>query len=442
VAQARSRAYRSDRALTDATGEISLVKRSSWGPTQIVSVTVIVGCAVIFLSGGIRSGFGLFVTHIEDETGWSTAQISLGIAVQNLMWGLGQPFAGAIADRFGSGRVLAAGGVLYVLGLEWMAHASSPGEWVLSSGLVVGLALAGASLSVILSTVSRAVTPEHRPMALGLVTASSSLGQFALVPVTRQLIDHGGTHDALHTLALTALAMVVLAYGMRGRVGEGDGFRTADQSLRDALTEARRHRGFVQLTTGFFVCGFHVAFMATHLPKHIEEHGLSDNVGAWALALIGLFNIVGSLGAGYFGSRHRLGFLLTVLYAGRSLAIFVFLVMPVTTVSALLFGVAIGLMWLSTVPLTSGVVAKIFGPTHSGMLFGVVFLSHQLGGFLGVWLGGKLFDVTGSFNVVWWIAVALGVVAAVLHWSIDETPIDRSVASINGTPPVPDTRRR
>jgi len=403
---------------------------------------VIVGCAVIFFSGGIRSGFGLFITHIEDETGWSTAQISLGIAVQNLMWGLGQPFAGAIADRFGSGRVVAAGGLLYVLGLEWMAHASSPGEWVLSSGLVVGLALAGASLSVVLSAVGRAVTPERRPMALGLVTASSSLGQFALVPVTRQLIDRGGTHDALHTLALVALVMVVLAYGMRGRAIEGDGSGAADQSVREALVEARAHRGFVLLTTGFFVCGFHVAFMATHLPKHIEEQGLSDNVGAWALALIGLFNILGSLGAGYFGSRHRLGFLLTLLYAGRSLAILIFLVVPVTTTSALLFGAAIGLMWLSTVPLTSGIVAKVFGPTHSGMLFGIVFLSHQLGSFLGVWLGGKLFDVTGSFTVVWWIAVALGVIAAILHWPINETPIDRSTATRPEALPAADSPER
>ena len=400
-------------------------------------MTVIAGCAVIFFSGGIRSGFGLFITHIEDETGWSTAQISLGLAVQNLMWGLGQPFAGAIADRWGSGRVLAVGGLLYVLGLEWMGRASSPGEWVLSAGFVVGLALAGASLSVVLSAVGRSVSAERRPMALGLVTASSSFGQFVLVPVTRWLIGRGGTQDAFHTLALVALVMVVLAYGMRGRASDGDGSDAADQSVRAALSEARAHRGFVLLTVGFFVCGFHVAFMATHLPKHIEEQGLSEDVGAWTLALIGLFNIIGSIGAGYFGSRHRLGLLLTLLYAGRSMAILIFLVVPVTTVSALLFGAAIGLMWLSTVPLTSGIVAKVFGPTHAGMLFGIVFLSHQLGSFLGVWLGGKLFDVTGSFTLVWWIAVALGVIAAILHWPIDETPIGRSAEA-----PPADRQRR
>lgn len=415
--------------MNDAPVVVEIEPRHTVAARRAALGVVLVGSAMMFFSGGIRSGFGLFVDPIGDETGWTTAQISLGIAVQNLMWGLGQPFAGALADRYGSGRVLASGGALYVAGVFLMGQASGPGEWVLSSGLLVGLALAGASLSVVLAAVGRAVPAESRSMALGIVTAAMSAGQFVLVPVTRWLIASRGIEGAFTSLAVVASVMILLAGAMTGRAQQGDGSGAADRSARAALADAAAHRGYVLLTIGFFVCGFHVMFMATHIPKHIEENGLSDDVGAWTLALIGLFNIIGSLAAGHLGSRHRMSGLLAGLYLARAVVIALFVIIPISATSSLVFGAAIGLLWLSTVPLTSGLVAKMFGPENAGLLFGIVFLSHQLGSFLGIWLGGKLFDVTGSFTVTWWIAVVLGLVAAILHWPIDEPPVETQITA-------------
>jgi predicted MFS family arabinose efflux permease len=393
-------------------------------PWHIVLLT---GSLILMVTNGIRSGFALLVDPLKDTEvgpGLTGSQIALGLALQQLMWGLGQPFAGALADRFGSGRVLAAGGALYVAGLVAMSNATSAVGWQLSSGLMVGLGLSGASMSVVLAAVGRAAPPEHRSLAMGLTTASMSLGQFIMVPLTRVLIDRQNWDGALVILAVVASVVIVAAVGVRGRATASDGSLHADQTLRQAIAQALHHRSYVLLTTGFFVCGFHVSFIGVYLPSHIKDIGLSDSTGSWALGLIGLFNIGGAITAGIMGSKGNKAFLLTYIYVARAVIITVFILLPVSTATTLVFAAVMGLLWLSTVPLTSGLVAQMFGPQHVGSLFGLVFLTHQLGSFAGVFLGGWLHDRTGSYNSVWWTAAVLGLVAAVLHWPIGTAPIE------------------
>lgn len=396
---------------------------------QTPALVIAAGCAIALLSFGIRSSFGVFLEPMSSERLWGREVFALAIALQNLLWGLGQPFAGAIADRIGTARVLACGGLLYAAGVLLMSQASTPLMLHLSAGLLVGLGMSGAGFGVVLAAISRRVPAHKRSWALGLGTAAGSAGQFILVPLGQSFLEAYGWSMALVLLGSLALLMIPLSTALSGRAEEASRIQ---QSVAEALQEARAHSGYVYLTLGFFVCGFQVAFIAAHLPAYVTDLGLAARTGAWALSLVGLFNIVGSYSAGVLGGKLSKKYLLSSLYFLRSIVIIVFMLMPPTQASVLIFSAAIGLLWLSTVPLTSGLVAQIFGLRYMGMLFGIVFLSHQLGSFLGVWLGGYLFDRTGSYDVVWWLSVALGFIAALLHWPIDERPVERLALETRG----------
>lgn len=384
-------------------------------------VVIVAGCLIALITFGVRAGFGLFLAPMSADLGWGREIFALSIAIQNLLWGLGQPFAGAIADRYGSGRVLAVGALVYASGVYLMSVASTPAMMHLSGGVMVGLGLSGASFAVVLAAIGRMVSEEKRSVALGIGTAAGSLGQFLMVPLGQAFLEAYGWSVALMLLSLFVLLVVPLSSALKGRAAEPAGMRP--QTLREALREAGGHASYLYLTAGFFVCGFHVAFIQVHLPAYLTDAGLAAAVGAWALSLVGLFNIFGSYGSGVLGGRYSKKYLLSSLYFARAVTIAVFVLVPLSETSALIFASVMGLLWLSTVPLTSGLVAQMFGLRHLGTLFGIVFLSHQMGAFLGVWLGGYLYDSTGSYDVVWWIGVALGVLAALLHWPIDERPV-------------------
>ena len=394
--------------------------------TQVrLGLVVVVGaaCLIAVLGFGIRSGFGLFLAPMSADLGWGREVFALAIAIQNLLWGFGQPVAGAIADKFGAGRVLTVGALLYALGIYIMANASSPLELHMSAGVLVGLGTAGASFSLAIAAVVR-MAPEHmRSMAMALVTASGSLGQFLMVPLGQAFLDEYGWSMALMLFSLLALLIIPLAFPLRGS-GESAAMGP-DQTLTAAVQEAGSHSGYLYLTAGFFVCGFHVAFIQTHLPAYVTDMGLDATIGAWALALVGFFNIVGSLAAGVLGNHYTKKNVLSLIYLARAVIIAAFILVPISATSVLVFAAAMGLLWLSTVPLTSGIVAQVFGPRYMATLFGIVFMSHQLGAFIGVWLGGRLYDETGSYDMVWWVAVGLGVLASVIHLPINERPTAR-----------------
>ena len=303
-----------------------------------------------------------------------------------------------------------------------MSTTASPPELYFSGGVLIGLALSGTSFGVVLAAVGRSVPPERRSVALGITTAVGSLGQFLLPPIGQAFLSAYGWQTALLLLALGSLAMVLAAGGVRGRMAT---LAHGEQTIREALEEARRHSGYLYLTAGFFVCGWHVAFIAVHLPAYLADGGLSTEIAAWCLALVGLCNVIGSYVAGVLGGRFSKRYCLSALYAARSVLILAFIALPLSAASALTFSALIGLLWLSTVPLTSGLVAQIFGPRYMATLFGIVFLSHQIGSFLGIWLGGYLYDAYGSYDVIWWLSIALGLVAALLHWPIDERAVPR-----------------
>ena len=381
------------------------------------------GAFVVLLAFGIRSSFGLFLQPMSLEFGWGREVFAFALALQNLLWGAAQPFAGAIADRYGSARTLAAGATLYVLGLVWMSEASTPLALNLSAGVLIGIGLAGAGQGVVFAAVGRSVPPARRSAALGIVTAVGSLGQFLMPPIGLALLAAYGWSTALLLLAGCSALMLLAAGAVRMPAEDGTG--GPRQSFGEALTEARHHRGYVLLTLGFFVCGWHVAFIAVHLPAYLADGGLSTATAAWSLALIGLFNVIGSYASGVLGGRFSKKDLLSLLYTARALLILAFILLPLTAVSALVFSALMGLLWLSTVPLTSGLVAQIFGPRYLGMLFGIVFFSHQVGSFLGVWLGGVLYDAYGTYQPIWWVSIVLGLIAALLHWPIDERAVAR-----------------
>ena len=392
---------------------------SGWRTPVVVLVCASV---VLILSFGIRTSFGIFLDPVSTDLGLGRERFAFAIAIQNLLWGLAQPFAGAIADRYGSGRVVAACGVLYVLGLAMMASASSGADLTLSAGVLIGLALSGTGFPVVLAVVGRSVDASRRSLYLGIASAGGSSGQLLMVPLGQVFLNGFGWSTALVLLALMSSIMVPLAAVLSGKLASGaESLRK--QSLSQAIHEASRHGGYWYLNAGFFVCGFHVAFIATHLPAYIVDRGASPTLGAVALALIGLGNMIGSFTCGVLGGRFPKKFVLSGLYLGRSAVITVFVLTPVSDLSIMLFSAAIGMLWLGTVPLTSGLVAQIFGLRYMAMLFGFVFLSHQLGSFLGAWLGGYVYDATGSYEPVWWTAVALGIVASVLHWPIDDRPL-------------------
>jgi len=386
------------------------------------------GCLIGVVTFGVRSGFGLFMEPISSTMGWGREIFALSFAIQNLVWGLAQPMAGAVADKFGSARVLAVGGALYAAGVALMAYSSTPGMMHLTAGVLVGLALGCASFSVVLAAIGRVVPEERRSWALGVGTAAGSIGQFLMVPLGQEFIAAYGWQTALLLLGACAALVIPLASVVRGR--GGDAVAGSQQSLSQALREASRHASYWYLLTGFYVCGFQVAFITAHFPAYVTDLGLDPRVGAWALSLVGVFNIVGSYSSGVLGGRYSKKYLLSGLYLARSAAIALFILLPPSTTNVLVFASVMGILWLSTVPLTSGLVAQMFGLRYMATLFGFVFFSHQLGSFTGVWLGGYLYDTTGSYDVVWWASIALGIAAAFLHRPIVEAPAPRLAESV------------
>jgi MFS family permease len=380
------------------------------------------GSLILALSLGVRHGFGLFLPPMSLEFGWGREVFAFAIALQNLIWGLVQPFTGAFADRYGPRKAVIIGGVLYALGLLCMAYADTPGSLSLSAGLLIGIGLSGTSFSVILGVVGRAVSIEKRSMAMGIAAAAGSFGQFAMLPGTLGLISGLGWSVALIVLAALVALIVPLARMIKepAQVSHGP-----TQSLREALVEACSHPGFCLLALGFFVCGFQVVFIGVHLPAYLVDQHLPAMAGTTVLALVGLFNIFGTYIAGWLGGRWSKPRLLSALYLARGVVIVLFLWWPLSLWTAYAFGIAMGLLWLSTVPLTNGTVASVFGVRNLSMLGGIVFLFHQLGAFLGGWLGGYLYDHTGSYDLVWYISIGLSVLAALLNWPVSEQPVAR-----------------
>ena len=387
------------------------------------AVWVVVAAALILSAAmGIRQTFGLFISPFSFDRGLPVTQIAFAIAVHNLVWGVAQPFAGAAADRYGSAPVVAFGAAAFAGGLALATVSASPVLMVLGMGVLVGIGISCTSFGVVLASVGRAATPQRRSMALGLASAGGSVGQVLLVPVAQILRETAGVSAAL--LVLAALMLLVAPLGLLLDRRTQDGTSAADQEpvvpLKQAVLHACRHRGYCLLTLGFFTCGFQLAFIATHLPGYLVLCHMPVGLGATALALIGLFNMAGSWACGWLGGHYRQQWVLGWLYLIRGVAIAAFFLLPKSTVSVVLFAAVMGLTWLGTVPLTSGLVAKVFGTRHLGTLFGVCFLSHQVGSFLGAWLGGLVFDLTGSYTPIWAATALAGLVAALLHFPIDD----------------------
>jgi predicted MFS family arabinose efflux permease len=393
------------------------------------AVVVVCGCLIALLTFGVRAGFGLFTAPISQAHGWGREVFALAIAIQNLLWGAGQPFAGALADRFGSARVLAAGGLLYAVGVALMAVADTPLQMHLSAGVLIGLGLAGGSFTIVMAALARRVPAEKRSWAMGIATAAGSLGQFLLAPLGQAFILAYGWQTALLLLALGVAVVPLLATAMASGPGQGPLAGEVDLGFKETLARAFAHRSYQLLVAGFFVCGFHVAFITVHLPPYLTDAGVSPQLAAWSIAIIGLGNIAGSYLSGVLGGIWSKRWLLTAIYALRALVIALFVLLPVTATSVVLFAVAMGLLWLSTVPPTSSLVAIMFGTRYMAMLFGIVFFSHQVGSFLGIWLGGLFYERFGSYDAVWWMGVALGLFAALVHMPIVERRALRFVAA-------------
>ena len=386
------------------------------------------GAAIVTLSMGIRHGFGLWLQPITMERGWTREHFAFAIAVQNIAWGVAGLFAGMLADRFGAFRVLLACGAVYALGLVTMAVATSPLAFTATAGVLLGIAQAGTTYAVIYGVIGRNVDADKRSWAMGVTAAAGSFGQFLMVPVENSLINGLGWQGALFALAAMALIILPLAIGLRERTMSAGGAH--QQSLGEALREAFGYRSFQLLMAGYFVCGFQVVFIGVHLPSYLKDHGLTPNVATTALALIGLFNVFGTYAAGTLGQRWPKRYLLSGIYILRSVAIAAFLWLPLTPWSVYIFSSVMGLLWLSTVPPTNAVVAQIFGVRYLSTLGGFIFLSHQVGSFLGAWLGGKLYEANGSYDVVWGLAIALGVFAALINLPVRENAIARVPAGV------------
>ena len=392
-------------------------------------IVILCAATIVTLAMGIRQSFGLFLPQMSADIGISRSDFGLAMALQNLLFGLVQPFVGAIADKHGAGRVVLAGSLLYATGLLSAAFAGSALGLHISFGLLIGMAQSATTFVVVLGAVGRVVSAEQRSTAFGIVTAGGSLGQFLVVPLASRLLGSIGYHETLWIMSGMVALCGLLAIGVAGR-GEGQGVAIAEeQSVREALREAAGHRGYWLLNAGFFVCGFHIAFIATHLPAYLNDKGLGIDIGAQVLALVGLFNIVGSYVFGRAGDLLRQKYVLSALYTARSGVIALFLFLPLSHASALVFAGAMGFLWLGTVPLTSGIVGRIFGIRYLSMLYGIVFLSHQLGSFFGAWMAGLIYDATGSYDIAWGIAIALGLFAGLVHLPIADAPVKRLTAA-------------
>ena len=385
------------------------------------------GAAIVTLSMGTRHGFGLWLLPITQEMGWTRQSFALAIAIQNLSWGLIGIFAGMVADRFGAFRVLIGGAVLYGLGLAGMALSPTPMLFALTAGVLIGAAQAGTTYAVIYGVLGRQIAPERRSWAMGVAAAAGSFGQFLMVPVEGWLIAGLGWQQALLALSLMVLLIVPLAFGLREPGFQGAAPPKRDQTILQALGEAFRYPSFNLLMAGYFVCGFQVVFIGVHMPSYLKDHGLSPQVASYALALIGLFNVFGTYIAGTLGQRMPKRHILAFIYFARAVAISIFLLVPLSPLSVYVFSAVMGALWLSTVPPTNATIAQIFGVQHLSMLGGFVFFSHQIGSFLGVWLGGYLYDATGSYDIVWYIAIGLGVLAGLVNLPVKEAPIQRKM---------------
>ena len=397
-------------------------------PLSITQV-LICGAAIVALSMGIRHGFGLWLQPITQSQHWSRENFALALAVQNLVWGFSGIFAGMLADRFGAFRVIALGTVLYALGLGGMAYANTPLMLSVSAGILIGVAQAGTTYAIIYGVIGRNVAAIKRSWAMGVAAAAGSFGQFLMVPTEGFLISSFGWQEALLILGAASLMMVPLAWGLREPGFSGGSFFEREQTIFQALKEAFQYPSFQLLMAGYFVCGFQVVFIGVHLPSYLRDKGLSPQVASYALALIGLFNVFGTYASGVLGQKIQKKNILAFIYLARATAISVFLIAPLSPLSVYVFSSVMGLLWLSTVPPTNATVAQIFGVAHLSMLSGFVFFSHQIGSFMGVWLGGYLYDRTGSYDLVWYIAIALGVLAALVNLPIKEAAIMRNVAA-------------
>jgi MFS family permease len=401
----------------------SASKANTW---RTPAVIIGFGCVIAALAFGPRSALGFFLTPLSTANHWGRDVFAFALAIQNLLWGVAQPIAGAIADRYGAVRVLCTGALCYALGLALMAYSGSAAMLDLSAGALIGFGLAGCTFPIVLAAFGKILPAEWRSTAFGLGTAAGSFGQFLFSPLAVRLMDTLGWQHTLVAFGIIVLAVLPASLVLAAPAGEGTEFES--QSLGQALGEAFAHRSYVLLMLGFFTCGFQLAFITVHLPAYLADRGLSSDVGGWTLAAIGLFNIVGALTSGWLGDRVPKRYILTVLYFGRAAAIFAFIMFPITPFTCIAFGAVMGLMWLSTVPPTNGIIVVMFGTRWLAMLSGVTFFSHQVGGFLGVWLGGIVFDRTGSYELVWWLAILFGVLSALINLPIVEKPVPRLAA--------------
>jgi MFS family permease len=385
------------------------------------------GCLIAVIGFGARFGLGFMLAPVSAARGWGRDVFSLALALQMLFWGLAQPLTGALADRYGPPLVLSFGAIVYALGLATMAYATTPMMLCLTAGVLIGVGLAGSSFTIVSGAFGKLMPPAWRSLAFGAGSAGGSFGQFLFAPLSVALISAYGWQSTLAVFAALVLLMVPLSAPLA--VPPSPPAVSRQQSLMQALTEAFGHRSFVLLMLGYFTCGFQTFFIGVHFPAYLMDRGLPAEIGGWALALIGLFNIVGSIGSGWLGDLMPKRFILTGIYLARSAAIALYITLPPSPAATLLFAAVMGLLWLSTIPPTSSLVAIMFGPRWLAMLLGVSFLGHQFGGFLGVWLGGLLFDMTGSYDTVWWIAILLGLVSALINLPIVEKPVHRIAAA-------------
>lgn len=382
-------------------------------------IALVCGSLILLISLGVRHAFGLFLQPVSMDQGWGRETFAFAIALQNLVWGASQPFTGMVSDRFGAKPVVAVGAILYGAGLWTMSVVGGEALFILGAGVLIGLGLSGTTFPVIFAAISRLVAPQQRSLAMGITMSVGSFGQFAMLPISLGLIVSLEWQGALVTLSILSLAMFPLAFGIRNAPAPVASVHE-DVSLSQALRDAFGQRDFWLLSLGFLACGFQVVFIAVHLPAFLADEGVGSGVATIVLALIGLVNIAGTYYAGLWGGRHRKPMLLSWIYLGRAVAIAAFVLLPVTATSAYIFGAVMGLFWLSTVPLTNGTVAAVFGVKHMSMLAGIVFFAHQLGSFAGGWMGGWLYDRTGSYDMAWVIAIGLSILAAVLNWPITE----------------------
>jgi MFS family permease len=412
-----------------STTEGDLNSASRVGTWRTPLIIIVCGCAIALLSFGPRSSLGFFIQPMGRDFSWGRNVFGLAFALQNLLWGLGQPLAGAIADRFGILRVMCVGALLYAAGLLMMRYATTPWSLDLGAGVLIGFGLSGCSFNLVLSAFSKLLPPERRSVALGAGTAAGSFGQFLFAPFGVAMIDNFGWQSALMVFACLMLLIVPLSLALATPAATSANVpRAADQSFRTALAEAFGHRSYVLLVLGFFTCGFQLAFITVHLPAYLVDRGIPAHIGGWVVAAIGLFNIIGSLSVGWLQTRLPKRYILSAIYFLRAISIVLFISLPITPVSAIVFGAATGLTWLSTVPPTTALVAVMFGTRWFATLYGFAFVSHQVGGFLGVWLGGVVFDKFGSYTPIWWLSVLFGILSALINLPIVEKPVERAVA--------------